>query len=331
MRTVHVHLAGLSGFFLSIFPFSAAPCIALECLAPNLSSQSKDWPFCFCFFLKETFNESKSWSEKFLFFSVQFSIEHGKQTKGSLKTSILSGSTFNVTWHLGYPHRGGYRIQVLDASEKPILDLTNGGQQNKSSVFVEGDPTALSYLVQLPKDLECRDCTIRLIRQASEWGKNYMFWSCADVDIIPRKSSLHPSLFFFFCSTKLMFEYLKKNKVQSIVKPVRDTAKTLRDVVDATRFIRDTVANIATNAARTRTAAGMASASIWRPPPTQRSNASARWDGLDRNAINVRAQNFFYIFYLLYSFTLSRRSFNNRPGEGRRGGTTPEHIWITSK
>ncbi|KZS04520.1 Uncharacterized protein APZ42_032839 [Daphnia magna] len=106
--------------------------------------------------------------------------------KGSLKTSILSGSTFNVTWHLGYPHRGGYRIQVLDASEKPILDLTNGGQQNKSSVFVEGDPTALSYLVQLPKDLECRDCTIRLIRQASEWGKNYMFWSCADVDIIPR-------------------------------------------------------------------------------------------------------------------------------------------------
>lgn len=115
------------------------------------------------------------------------------------------------------------------------------------------------------------------------------------------------------------------------MKPVRDTAKTLRDVVDATRSIRDTVANIATNAARTRTAAGMASASIWRPPPTQRSNASARWDGLDRNAINVRAQNFFYIFYLLYSFTLSRRSFNNRPGEGRRGGTTPEHIWITSK
>lgn len=140
----------------------------------------------------------KADQKNFSFFSAQFSIEHGKQTKGSLKTSILSGSTFNVTWHLGYPHRGGYRIQVLDASEKPILDLTNGGQQNKSSVFVEGDPTALSYLVQLPKDLECRDCTIRLIRQASEWGKNYMFWSCADVDIIPRKSSLHPSLFLFF-------------------------------------------------------------------------------------------------------------------------------------
>ncbi len=106
---------------------------------------------------------------------------------GTLKTSILSGSSFNVTWHLGYPHRGGYRIQVLDSREKPILDLT-GQQKNSSSVFVEGDPTALSYLVQLPKDLECRDCTIRLIRQATEWGKSYMFWSCADVDIIPRKS-----------------------------------------------------------------------------------------------------------------------------------------------
>lgn len=79
---------------------------------------------------------------------------------------------------------------MLDSREKPILDLTHAGQPNKtnSSVFVEGDPTALSYLVQLPKNLECRDCTIRLIRQASEWGKSYMFWSCADVDIIPRKS-----------------------------------------------------------------------------------------------------------------------------------------------
>ena len=24
---------------------------------------------------------------------------------GSVKTSLLTGSTFNVTWHLGYPHR----------------------------------------------------------------------------------------------------------------------------------------------------------------------------------------------------------------------------------
>lgn len=111
---------------------------------------------------------------------------------GTLKTSILSGSTFNVTWHLGYPHRGGYRIQVLDSREKPILDLTQG--QN-NSVFVDGDPTALAYSVTLPKELQCKDCTIRLIRQASEWGKSYMFWSCADVDIISRKLG-HP--FFIF-------------------------------------------------------------------------------------------------------------------------------------
>lgn len=68
MRTVHVHLAGLSGFFLSIFPFSAAPCIALECLAPNLSSQSKDWPFCFCFFSKKLSMNQKADQKNFSFF-----------------------------------------------------------------------------------------------------------------------------------------------------------------------------------------------------------------------------------------------------------------------
>ena len=103
---------------------------------------------------------------------------------GTLKTSILAGSTFNVTWHLGYPHRGGFKIQVLNQKEKPILDLTKS-----ETGFVTGDPTALSYEVKLPKDFECRDCSIRLLRQAGEWGKSYTFWSCADVDIIPSKDS----------------------------------------------------------------------------------------------------------------------------------------------
>lgn len=31
---------------------------------------------------------------------------------------------------------------------------------------------------------------MRLIREAREWGKSYKFWSCADVDIVPRKSAL---------------------------------------------------------------------------------------------------------------------------------------------
>ena len=48
---------------------------------------------------------------------------------------------------------------------------------------------AQSFEVSLPADLKCIDCSIRLVRQASEWSKNYMFWSCADVDILPQKES----------------------------------------------------------------------------------------------------------------------------------------------
>lgn len=42
---------------------------------------------------------------------------------------------------------------------------------------------AQSYAVQLPGDFVCEDCTIRLLREALEWGNSYRFWSCADVDI----------------------------------------------------------------------------------------------------------------------------------------------------
>lgn len=49
---------------------------------------------------------------------------------------------------------------------------------------------AQSFKISLPKDLECKGCTVRLIREAREWGKSYKFWSCADVDIVPRKSAV---------------------------------------------------------------------------------------------------------------------------------------------
>lgn len=41
-----------------------------------------------------------------------------------------------------------------------------------------------SYQVQLPEDFLCDACTIRLLRQATEWGPKYQFWSCADVSIV---------------------------------------------------------------------------------------------------------------------------------------------------
>jgi len=100
--------------------------------------------------------------------------------KGSVKTSLMSGSSFNVTWHLAYPHRGGIKLQVLDNYQRPVLDLT---PVTKDSEFLRTDATAQSYTVQLPGDFVCEDCTIRLLREALEWGNSYRFWSCADVDI----------------------------------------------------------------------------------------------------------------------------------------------------
>lgn len=76
-------------------------------------------------------------------------------------------------------------------------------------------------------------------------------------------------------------------KVRNIEKRVRVTAKISPVVADAILSTRDTVASTATNAPKTRTAAGTADASTWRPPRTRRGNASARWAGTDRNATNV--------------------------------------------
>jgi len=83
--------------------------------------------------------------------------------------------------------QGGYKLQVLDSLERPVLDLT---PVTKESDFVSTDATAQATPVQLPRDFTCQDCTIRLLRQASEWSSSYRFWSCADVDIKPSKFSV---------------------------------------------------------------------------------------------------------------------------------------------
>ncbi|XP_046426877.1 uncharacterized protein LOC124183003 isoform X4 [Neodiprion fabricii] len=104
--------------------------------------------------------------------------------RGDIRTSFLSGSSFNVTWHLAYPHRGGFRLQILDALDRPLVDLTPVTQVSE---FVEDDATAQSFPVSLPQNFTCKDCTIRLLREAEEWGSTYRFWSCADIDILEKK------------------------------------------------------------------------------------------------------------------------------------------------
>jgi len=64
---------------------------------------------------------------------------------------------------------------------------------------------AQSYAVQLPQDFTCTDCTIRLLREAEEWGSNYRFWSCADIDV-------SCSRFFFLQKRKSLIDSIKKQK-----------------------------------------------------------------------------------------------------------------------
>ena len=58
---------------------------------------------------------------------------------GELKTTIKAGATFNITWHLGYPHQGGFRLELLDSKEKHLLDLTP--TSDDESQYVTGDTT----------------------------------------------------------------------------------------------------------------------------------------------------------------------------------------------
>lgn len=88
-----------------------------------------------------------------------------------------------MTWHLGYPHRGGYRLEVLDADDTVVLRAIVPGK-DEGEFMGEDDATTTSFAVRFPRKFECKNCTLRLTRQALEWGPRYMFWSCADIDVI---------------------------------------------------------------------------------------------------------------------------------------------------
>jgi hypothetical protein len=58
---------------------------------------------------------------------------------------------------------------------------------NKNQGIFSDIFSAQWHTVTIPKDFTCEDCTIRLLRQASEWSNSYRFWSCADVKIVNQK------------------------------------------------------------------------------------------------------------------------------------------------
>ncbi|KAJ8040166.1 Serine-rich 25 kDa antigen protein [Holothuria leucospilota] len=96
-------------------------------------------------------------------------------------TELEKGSTFNVTWHLAYSHRGGFRLRLIRGNE--ILANLTG-----NATFINDDDiTSTSYAVTLPPEFVGR-ATLQLTRHAREWttgsGAPYVFWSCGEVNVV---------------------------------------------------------------------------------------------------------------------------------------------------
>lgn len=99
---------------------------------------------------------------------------------GDTRTSFQAGERINVTWHLGYPHGGGHRIELINGGQTTVLSPGDGAGDG----FVVDKKETQSHLVELPQGLTCDKCYLRLVRQATEWGPKYLFRSCADISIV---------------------------------------------------------------------------------------------------------------------------------------------------
>ncbi|ETN70532.1 hypothetical protein NECAME_14706 [Necator americanus] len=93
-----------------------------------------------------------------------------------VRTFLKAGSTVDLQWITAIPHMGGIRLEVLNSLDEPIAIFTN---------FL--DPyniTKNGKQIALPPQFECANCAIRITHQATEYGDDYFFYSCADVNIL---------------------------------------------------------------------------------------------------------------------------------------------------
>ena len=70
-----------------------------------------------------------------------------KFLRGEWSTSIESGSSLNVTWHLGYPHQGGYKIELRDGDDVFLRSLSSDTASEDDAEWISDDTTAQSHQV----------------------------------------------------------------------------------------------------------------------------------------------------------------------------------------
>ncbi|CAD5219518.1 unnamed protein product [Bursaphelenchus okinawaensis] len=104
-------------------------------------------------------------------------------------TTLKTGTRYNVTWRLQYPHQGGFRIRLIDYLGNLVEQLSppiTSSETNSTSFDGLQDQSLENHQVQF--DSVCPNCTLVLERQALEWGPSYKFKSCAEVHIVEVES-----------------------------------------------------------------------------------------------------------------------------------------------
>jgi len=60
----------------------------------------------------------------------------GGMARSASPTQLKNGRDHKITWHLGYPHRGGFKLELLDSEGRKLVDLTPdglySGEENKN-------------------------------------------------------------------------------------------------------------------------------------------------------------------------------------------------------
>ena len=119
--------------------------------------------------------------------------------KGAVMTTLVTGDKLNITWHLGYPHQGGYLLELRDGAG----EVVQGGELVRKNWNSNDKNSDQSVVVDLPSR-PCDNCYIKFTRQVSrcvgrfslacfvqalEWGSSYQFRSCADIKVVSRPNS----------------------------------------------------------------------------------------------------------------------------------------------
>ncbi|MFH4974045.1 hypothetical protein AB6A40_000754 [Gnathostoma spinigerum] len=100
-------------------------------------------------------------------------------------TDFTVGQALNVTWRMAFPHKGGYRIKLLNSAGEILETIV---PENDTGFSHHNDETVENSYIVFNKP--CEHCTLLLERQALEWGESYLFHTCADINVIPMMESV---------------------------------------------------------------------------------------------------------------------------------------------